>query len=98
MLTFLSFQCMGLYLRAGFEGCLKTIALNYKTDYCINVQALCKKTIPKVNIKIECICLGSNSSGKERFSQLQTSLKGEQVKFSNVERMVELEGMFRDVE
>lgn len=64
----------------------------------MNVQALGKKTIPKVNIKMECIRLGSNSSGKERFSQLQTSLKGEQVKFSNVERMVELEGMFRDVE
>lgn len=56
----------------------------------MNVQDLCKKTIPKVNIKMECIRLGSSGSGKEGFSQLQTSLKGEQIKFSNVERIVVL--------
>lgn len=56
----------------------------------MNVQGLCKKTIPKVNIKMECIHLGNNRSGKERFSQLQTNLKGEQIKFSNVERIVVL--------
>lgn len=54
----------------------------------MNVQGLYKKTIPRVNTKMECIQLGSNRSDKRRFSQFQASLKGEQMKFSNVERTV----------
>lgn len=59
-------------------------------DCPMNVQGLCKKTIPKVNINMECIHLRSNRSGKEGFSQLETSLKGEQIEFLNAERIVVL--------
>lgn len=56
----------------------------------MNVQGLCKKTVPKVTVKVECIYLGSSRPGREGFSQIQTSLKGKQINSSNVEKTVVL--------
>lgn len=55
----------------------------------MNVQSLCKKTVPKVTVKVECILW---VAGQERrdFSQLQTGLKGKQINSSNVEKIVVL--------